>query len=56
MRVFIQALQVQNSILKDSELEEFQCRIEVLESMYAGSLREEQVYNPDFEELDGHVE
>jgi len=32
MRVYIQALQVQNSILRDNELDEIQKRIEALES------------------------
>jgi hypothetical protein len=32
IRVFIQALQVQNSILKDNELDEINKRIELLES------------------------
>lgn len=50
MRVFIQALQVQNSILKDLEFEDFKERLEALEAMQAGSLAEEQVYNSGFEE------
>lgn len=44
MRVFIQALQVQNSILKDSELEELQHRLEALENMQAGSHAEEDFF------------
>jgi hypothetical protein len=63
MRVFLQALQVQNSILKDQELEDLKERLEVLEAMQAGSLAEEQGYNlgperpgpsgvPEFEERD----
>ncbi|WP_292387707.1 hypothetical protein [Methanosarcina sp. UBA5] len=56
MRVFIQALQVQNSILKDSELEEMKERLEAVEAMQARSLAEEQVYNSDFEEQDEYLE
>jgi hypothetical protein len=49
MRVFLQALQVQNSILKDLELEELKQRLEALEAMQAESLEKEQVYTPDYE-------
>lgn len=56
IRVFIQALQVQNSILKDSELDEIKERLGILEAMQAGSLEEEQVYETDFEELDRYAE
>lgn len=49
MRVFLQALQVQNSILKDQELEDLKQRLEVLEAMQAGSLLEEQGYNSDYD-------
>jgi hypothetical protein len=49
MRVFIQALQVQNSILKDSELEELQRRLEALENMQTGSHAEKDFYNSHFE-------
>ncbi|WP_292390365.1 hypothetical protein [Methanosarcina sp. UBA5] len=45
MRVFIQALQVQNSILKDSELEELQRRLEALENMQAGNHGGKQFHN-----------
>ncbi len=51
MRVFLQALQVQNSILKDQELEDLKQRLEVLEAMQAGSpaIVEEEpcVFNSD---------
>lgn len=53
MRVFLQALQVQNAILKDLELENLKERLEILEAMQAGNPAEEQIYNSDFEELDG---
>lgn len=56
MRVFIQALQVQNSILKDSELDEIKERLEVLETMQAGNLANEQVYNSAFEVQDEYIE
>lgn len=36
IRVFVQALQVQNAILKDAELDEIKKRMDVLESMQAG--------------------
>lgn len=49
IRVFIQALQVQNAILKDQELEDLKQRLEVLEAMQAGSPAEEQAYGSDFE-------
>ena len=49
MRVFLQALQVQNTILKDSELEDLKERLEVLEGMQAGGLAEEQGYISDLE-------
>jgi hypothetical protein len=44
MRVFIQALQVQNSILKDSELEELQSRLEALENMQTGNHAEKDFF------------
>lgn len=56
MRVFIQALQVQNTILKDLELENLKERLEALEAMQSGNLAEEQIYNSDFEELEGFSE
>lgn len=49
MRVFIQALQVQNAILKDLELEDLNQRLEVLEAMQTGRLAEKQDCNSDFE-------
>lgn len=49
MRVFLQALQVQNSILKDQELEDLKQRLEVLEAMQAGVLAEDKVYSSDLE-------
>jgi hypothetical protein len=56
MRVFIQALQVQNSILKDSELEELQRRLEALENMQAGSHTGEQFYNSHIGEQSEYAE
>ncbi|WP_292390132.1 hypothetical protein [Methanosarcina sp. UBA5] len=56
MRVFIQALQVQNSILKDSELEELQRRLEALENMQAGSHGGEQFHNVHIGEQSEYVE
>lgn len=50
-RLFLQALQVQNSILKDLELQDLQQRVEILEAMQAGSPAEEQGYNSDPERL-----
>lgn len=50
MRVFIQALQVQNAILKDSELDEIKKRIEALESTQSGKPGEAPVYTPVFDE------
>lgn len=49
MRVFLQALQVQNSILRDLELEDIKQRLEALEAMQIESLVKEQVYTPDYE-------
>lgn len=49
MRVFIQAIQVQNAILKDLELEDIKERLEALENIKTENLAEEQVYNSDFE-------
>lgn len=49
MRVFLQALQVQNTILKDSELEDLKERLEVLEGMQAGRPEEKQGYMSDLE-------
>jgi len=49
MRVFLQALQVQNVILKDLELEDLKDRLEALEAMQAGDLAEEQGYMSDLE-------
>lgn len=50
IRVFIQALQVQNSILKDSELDEIKKRLEVLESSQ-GQPDRVPVCTPVFERL-----
>lgn len=55
LRLFLQALQVQNSILKDLELEDLKQRLEVLEAMQAVSLPEEQGYNSDLERLPGCI-
>lgn len=53
MRVLLQAFQVQNAILKDSELENLKQRLEVLEGMQAGSQDEEvPAYTPEYEEQD----
>jgi len=52
MRVFLQALQVQNSLLKDQELEDMKQRLEVLEAVQAGSLAEDQGYSSDLERLE----
>ena len=52
MRVFLQALQVQNSLLRDQELEDLKQRLEVLEAMQAGSLEEDQGYNSDLERFE----
>lgn len=52
MRVFLQALQVQNAILKDLELEALKQRLEVLEAMQAESLAEDQGYSSDLERLE----
>lgn len=49
IRVFVQALQVQNSILKDAELDEIKKRMDVLESMQAGKPAETPVYTPVYE-------
>jgi hypothetical protein len=53
MRVFLQALQVQNAILKDQEIEDLKQRLEVLEAMQAGNLAaiEDPVYNSNIESL-----
>ena len=50
IRVFVQALQVQNAILKDSELDEIKKRIEALESTQSGKPGEAPVYTPVFDE------
>jgi hypothetical protein len=50
VRVFVQALQVQNAILKDSELDEIKKRIEALESTQSGKPGEALVYTPVFDE------
>lgn len=47
MRVYLQALQVQNSILKDSELEDFKKRLEALEA--AQNPDKNTAYAPAFE-------
>jgi hypothetical protein len=51
IRVFVQALQVQNSILKDNELDEIQKRIEALESTQANP-GGNPVYTPVFEGIE----
>jgi hypothetical protein len=48
MRIFLQALQIQNVILKDLELENIKERLEVLEAMQVGSQAEEEGNNSDF--------
>jgi hypothetical protein len=50
-RVFIQALQVQNAILKDTELDEFKKRLEALESSQ-GQPGGTPVYTPVFEGIE----
>lgn len=51
MRIFIQALQVQNAILKDIELDEFKKRLEALESTQ-GQPGGAPVYTPVFEGIE----
>lgn len=51
MRVYIQALQAQNAILKDNELDEIQKRIEALEGMQANP-EGNPVYTPVFEGIE----
>lgn len=50
IRVYIQALQVQNVILKDNELDEIQKRIEALEG--AQTQNRNTVYTPVFEGIE----
>jgi hypothetical protein len=52
VRVFVQALQVQNSILKDNELDEIQKRIEALESTQTNTGCSNPVYAPVFEAIE----
>lgn len=51
MRVYIQALQVQNAILKDNELDEIQKRIAALESTQSNP-GGNPVYTPVFEAIE----
>ncbi|WP_292379178.1 hypothetical protein [Methanosarcina sp. UBA289] len=51
MRVLLQAFQVQNAILKDSELEDLKQRLEVLEALQkAGSQDKEELAYPKYDE------
>jgi len=50
MRVYIQALQVQNAILKDNEIDEFQKRLEALEN--SQTQNGNNVYTPVFEAIE----
>jgi TfoX/Sxy family transcriptional regulator of competence genes len=50
IRVFIQALQVQNVIMKDIELDEFKDRLEALES--SQNLSGSPSYTPIFERIE----
>jgi hypothetical protein len=51
IRVFIQALQVQNAIMKDSELDEFKKRLEALEGT-KGQLGGAPIYTHVFEGIE----
>jgi len=51
IRVFVQALQVQNAIMKDSELDEFKKRLEALEGT-KGQLGGAPIYTPVFEAIE----
>lgn len=48
IRVFVQALQVQNSILKDSELDEIKKRLETLENSQSEKTGKSQAFSPTF--------
>jgi hypothetical protein len=50
VRVFVEALKTQNSILKDLELEDLKDRLEALEAMRGGSQDEEGPAYPHYDE------
>ncbi|MCO5382137.1 MAG: hypothetical protein NHB15_08650 [Methanosarcina barkeri] len=51
MRVFLQALQVQNAMLKDLELDEMKKRLEALENSQNEKVGASQAYTPTFRSL-----
>jgi len=50
MRIYLQALQVQNAILKDNEIDEFQKRLEALEN--SQTQNGNAIYTPVFEAIE----
>lgn len=52
MRLFLQSLQVQSSLLRDMELEDLEERVASLECMKASQSREGSFYVPEDEEQD----